>query len=55
MQKINKKNLLFSTAPEVVMFSYIGILENETKNIIMITEGVDYSLSPEEISKFLVR
>ena len=37
------------------MFSYIGILENETKNIIMITEGVDYSLSPEEISKFLVR
>lgn len=51
--KINKKNLLFSTVPEVVMFSYIGILENETKNIIMITEGVDYSLPPEEISKFL--
>lgn len=37
------------------MFSYIGILENETKNIIMITEGVDYSLSPESISEFLIK
>ena len=55
MQKINRKNLLFSTAPEVVMFSYIGILENETKNIVMITEGVDYALPPEEISEFLIR
>lgn len=52
---MNRKNLLFSTAPEVVMFSYIGILENETKNIIMITEGVDYSLSPESISEFLIK
>lgn len=52
---INRKNLLFSTAPEVVMFSYIGILENETKNIIMITEGVDYSLPPESISEFLIK
>lgn len=52
--KINKKNLRFSTTPEVVMFSFMGLLENETKNLIHIIEGVRYELPPDEIKKFLI-
>lgn len=53
-QKINQKKLRFSTLPEVVLFSYIGLIENEAKNIIHIIECVRYGLPPEEIEKHLV-
>ncbi len=53
--RINEKNLRFSTHPEVVMLSYIGILENELQNITHIIEGIRYALPPEEILKYLVR
>ncbi|MEG1834566.1 MAG: V-type ATPase subunit [Oscillospiraceae bacterium] len=53
--KINEKQLRFSTCPEVVVLSYIGILENELGNITNIIEGIRYSLPPEEIMKFLVK
>lgn len=52
--KLNKRNLRFSTTPEVVMFSFIGLLENETKNLIHIIEGIRYELSPEEMAKYLI-
>lgn len=52
--KINRKKLRFSVNPEVVMFSFIDLLENETKNLIHIIEGVRYELGPEEIAKFLI-
>lgn len=52
--RYNKKNLVYSTLPELTMFCYIGIIENETKNLINIIEGVRYSLSSEDILKFVV-
>lgn len=53
-QKMNKKSLRFSTVPEVTMFSFIGILENETQNLIHIIEGVRYGIEPEEIMNFVI-
>lgn len=53
-QTANERNLRFSTCAEVVLFSYIGILENETKNIVHITEGIRYKLPAERISEYLV-
>lgn len=52
--RINEKNIRFSTRPEAVMLSYIGILENEIRNITHIIEGIRYSLSAEEIAEYLV-
>lgn len=52
--KMNSKNLLFSTVPEVTMFSFIRILDNETQNIIHIIEGVRYGVSPEDIMNFII-
>lgn len=52
--KMNYRKLRFSTEPEVTMFSYIGILENETKNLIHIIEGVRYGLEPQKILSFIV-
>lgn len=54
LEKMNRHKLRFSTEPEVTMFAFIGILENETKNIIHIIEGVRYGLEPTEILKFIV-
>ena len=36
------------------MFSFIGILENETTNLINIIEGVRYELPAESILDFIV-
>ncbi len=52
--KMNTKNLLFSTVPEVTMFSFIRILENETQNITHIIEGVRYGIAPEDIMNFII-
>lgn len=52
--RINEKNIRFSTYPEVVMLSYIGILENEIRNITHIVEGIRYALPAEEIAAYLV-
>lgn len=54
LQTFFAKQLRFSTVPEVVMFCYMFILDNEVKNIIHITEGVRYALPPEEIENFLI-
>lgn len=52
--RMNEKNVRFSTRPEVVMLSYIGILENEIRNITHIAEGIRYALPAEEIAEYLV-
>lgn len=44
----------FSFDPEVVMFCYIFLLENEIKNIINIIEGVRYGLPRNEIVDLLI-
>lgn len=53
--RINEKQLRYSTHPETVFLSYIGIMENEMQNVTHIIEGIRYSLPPEEIMKYLIK
>lgn len=53
--KINQKNMRYSTCPELVMLSFIGILENEARNVIHIIEGIRYNRSPLEISDYCIQ
>lgn len=53
--RINEKNMRFSTYPEVVFLHFICILENEMFNLTHIIEGIRYSLSPDEILKYLIK
>ncbi len=52
--RINEKNLRFSTCPQVVLLSFVGILENEMHNVTHIIEGVRYGLGPEEMLPYLI-
>ncbi len=49
------KQLRYSQNPLVCMFCYNTLAENEIKNITHIIEGIKYQLSPEEISKIIVK
>lgn len=53
-QKINAKNMRYSTCPPLVMLSFIGLLENEARNVIHIIEGIRYHQSPEEMQAHLI-
>ena len=53
--RINEKQLRYTTHPETVFLSYIGIMENEMQNVTHIIEGIRYSLPPEEIMKYLIK
>lgn len=52
--RINERNLRFSTCPQVVLLSFVGILENEMYNITHIIEGIRYKLPPEEMLQYLI-
>ncbi len=49
------KMLRYSQNPLVCMFCYSTLAENEIKNITHIIEGIKYKLSPEEISRIIVK
>lgn len=49
-----KKQIRFSSYPGVVMYCYLFLSQNETRNIIRIIEGVRYGLSPDEIKESLI-
>lgn len=53
--RINEKSMRFSTYPEVVFLSFVGILENEMFNLTHIIEGIRYALPPDEILKYLIK
>lgn len=53
--RINEKNMRYSTCPQLVMLSFIGIAENEARNVTHIIEGIRYALSPEEILTHLIQ
>lgn len=54
LYKWNLKSLRFSTNPNVVMFCYIFLLENEISNITHIIEGIRYKVSSAEIKNMLI-
>lgn len=49
-----KSLLRFSTDPNVVMFCFMLLTENETDNLIHITEGIKYGINQEEIRALLI-
>lgn len=51
--KIFKNAVSHSSNPDIVMFSYVYLAENEIKNIIHIIEGIRYGLTPVEITPLL--
>ncbi|MGN0571677.1 MAG: V0D/AC39 family V-type ATPase subunit [Candidatus Fimenecus sp.] len=53
--RINQKNMRYSTCPQLVMLSFIGIIENEARNVTHIIEGIRYHLPPAEISAHLIK
>lgn len=55
MLRMNEKNMRYSTCPQLVMLSFIGIAENEAHNVTHIIEGIRYGLPPEEILSHLIR
>lgn len=46
--------LRYSTIPQIVLISFVGIQENEMNNLVHIAEGIRYGLPPEEIAAFLI-
>ena len=49
-----RRELYFSTEPEVVLLAYYIVSETELKNIITIIEGIRYQLEPESIKAMLI-
>lgn len=54
MLRAHIHQLRYSTIPQVVLVSFVGIQANEMTNLVHISEGIRYGLSPEEIAAFLV-
>lgn len=51
---LNKHYIHFSQDPNVIIISYLSILQYEIKNLINIIEGVRYNVAVEKISELLV-
>jgi V/A-type H+-transporting ATPase subunit C len=51
---MHKKNLRRLDADVAVALSYLYLKETDIKNIIMIIEGVRYSLPAQKIASFLI-
>ncbi|MBR2316050.1 MAG: V-type ATPase subunit [Clostridia bacterium] len=49
-----KSLLRFGTEPNVIMFCFMLLTENETDNLIHITEGIKYGMNQEEIRALLI-
>lgn len=52
--KRNKSMLRFSTDPNVVMFCFMFLIENEVDNLVHIIEGIKYKTNPEDIKSMLI-
>ncbi len=50
----NKRMLRFSTDPNVVMFCFMFLIENEVDNLIHIIEGIKYETNREKIRALLI-
>lgn len=49
-----KKQIRFSSCPGTVTYCYMFLAENEKRNITYITEGIKYSVAPENIKAGIV-
>lgn len=51
---INKKYLIFSTNPDLVLFTYMVLSEVEIQNIVDIIEGARYNIASDKIEQLLI-
>lgn len=51
---INKKYLMFSSEPDLVLFTYMVLSEVEIQNIVDIIEGARYNIASEKIEQLLI-
>jgi V/A-type H+-transporting ATPase subunit C len=50
-----RRELYFSTNPEIVLLAYYIVSDTELKNIITVIEGVRYSMDTKSITQMLIR
>ena len=51
---LNRKHLLFSSDSDLVLLTYMTLMDIEIKNIIEIIEGVRYNIPSEQIKRMLI-
>lgn len=54
MFNLNKRLMRFSTNPNIILVSYLSLLEIEIRNIIDIIEGIRYKVENDKIAKLLI-
>ena len=54
MFDLNKRLMRFSTNPNIILVSYLSLLEIEIRNIIDIIEGIRYKVENDKIAKLLI-
>ena len=54
MFDLNKRLMRFSTNPNIILVSYLSLLEIEIRNIIDIIEGIRYKVDNDKIAKLLI-
>lgn len=52
--EVCRRQMYYSSNPEVVLFAYYIVTVTELKNIITVIEGVRYSMEPERIKEMLI-
>jgi V/A-type H+-transporting ATPase subunit C len=51
---LNKRLMRFSTNPNIILVSYLSLLDIEIRNIIDIIEGIRYKVENDKIAKLLI-
>jgi len=54
MFELNKRLMRFSSNPNIILVSYLSLLEIEIRNIIDIIEGIRYKVDNDKIAKLLI-
>ena len=54
MFDLNKRLMRFSTNPNIILVSYLSLLDIEIRNIIDIIEGIRYKVENDKIAKLLI-
>lgn len=52
--EVCRREMYFSTNPDIVLLAYYIVMETELKNIVTVIEGVRYSMEPEKIKEMLI-
>ena len=51
---LNKRHMMFSTNPDIVLIAYLVLSETEIQNVVDIIEGVRYGIPADKINRLLI-